>query len=368
MLRSTKLFIFLCAACILPAGCNDEGIDNSNKDGFNRQELLRTWADSLILPGYTNYLQTLLDLKQSATDFIDKPDTSALRKLRSSWLNSYIAWQYVALYEIGKAESVSLRDFTNTYPTSPANIEKYLANGAPNLELPSTRSEQGFPALDYLINGSAGSDTGIVNRYISEDGLGAYTALLIDRLIDLTTQVRDHWDNGYRNQFMENSGSSASSSVNKIVNDYMFYYERSLRAAKVGIPAGVFSSMPLSDRVEAYYHPAASRTLFMHALQNCIYFFNGTRSVESSAGLAAYLDHLQTIQGGEQLSLLINHQFVVITEKALLLRESFKEQVEKDNQGMLVLFDALQENVVLLKVDMMQALNIKVDFVDADGD
>lgn len=126
--------------------------------------------------------------------------------------------------------------------------------------------------------------------------------------------------------------------------------------------------MPLSDRVEAYYHPTASRMLFLHALQNCSYFFNGTRSAERSAGLSAYLDHLQTIQGGEKLSLLINHQFAVTTEKAMRLRESFREQVEMDNQGMLALFDALQENVVLLKVDMMQALNIKVDFVDADGD
>ena len=31
-------------------------------------------------------------------------------------------------------------------------------------------------------------------------------------------------------------------------------------------------------------------------------------------------------------------------------------------------FDALQMAVVLLKVDMLQAINISVDYVDADGD
>jgi hypothetical protein len=31
-------------------------------------------------------------------------------------------------------------------------------------------------------------------------------------------------------------------------------------------------------------------------------------------------------------------------------------------------FDAVQEVVVLLKVDMLQLLNINVDYVDADGD
>ncbi len=35
---------------------------------------------------------------------------------------------------------------------------------------------------------------------------------------------------------------------------------------------------------------------------------------------------------------------------------------------MLLTFDELQRNVILLKVDMLQALDINVDFVDTDGD
>ena len=35
---------------------------------------------------------------------------------------------------------------------------------------------------------------------------------------------------------------------------------------------------------------------------------------------------------------------------------------------MILSFDELQKNVVYFKLDMMQALNITVDYVDADGD
>lgn len=35
---------------------------------------------------------------------------------------------------------------------------------------------------------------------------------------------------------------------------------------------------------------------------------------------------------------------------------------------MLQTYDELQKNVILMKVDMLQALNINVDYVDADGD
>ena len=35
---------------------------------------------------------------------------------------------------------------------------------------------------------------------------------------------------------------------------------------------------------------------------------------------------------------------------------------------MLITYDVIQVAVVLLKVDMLQALNINVDYIDADGD
>ena len=35
---------------------------------------------------------------------------------------------------------------------------------------------------------------------------------------------------------------------------------------------------------------------------------------------------------------------------------------------MLQTYDMIQENVVLMKVDMLQLFDIKVDYIDADGD
>ena len=47
--------------------------------------------------------------------------------------------------------------------------------------------------------------------------------------------------------------NTATSSINKLVNDFIFYFEKGYRANKIGILAGVFSDNPLPDRVEAYY-------------------------------------------------------------------------------------------------------------------
>ena len=50
------------------------------------------------------------------------------------------------------------------------------------------------------------------------------------------------------------------------------------------------------------------------------------------------------------------------------LDENFSEQISTNNSKMLQAYDELQRNVVLMKVDMFQALSINVDYVDADGD
>ena len=50
------------------------------------------------------------------------------------------------------------------------------------------------------------------------------------------------------------------------------------------------------------------------------------------------------------------------------LTNSFYQQVNTDNTQMTLTYDELQKVVILLKVDMLQAMNINVDYVDADGD
>ena len=66
--------------------------------------------------------------------------------------------------------------------------------------------------------------------------------------------------------------------------------------------------------------------------------------------------------------MLINNQFVVAFDKIDLLDDSFVSQISNDNLKMLGAYDELQRNVILMKVDMLQALSIDVDYIDADGD
>jgi hypothetical protein len=74
------------------------------------------------------------------------------------------------------------------------------------------------------------------------------------------------------------------------------------------------------------------------------------------------------MKNGEDLSALIDDQFDVSRVLITALNPNFYEQINTNNVQMLEAFEALQDNVVLLKSDMMSALSINIAFESNDGD
>lgn len=344
------------------------------QDNFDRQAMLSNWANKNIIPGYTAFATKTEALKVAGTAFANEANEANLTTLKDTWLAAYVVWQRVSMFEIGKAEELRLRNNLNIYPTDVAALEENVLQGGYNLELNSEIDQQGFPALDYLLFGIKDSEAAILEFYTTNENANQYLSYLVElvtRIDDLTDTVLADWNDKFKDEFIANSGNSATASVDKLVNDFLFYYEANLRAGKVGIPAGVFSGNPLSDRVEAFYKKEGSKILLLEALDATQDFFNGYEfgsSTTRNESLSAYLDALNTVKDGADLTSLINNQFDAARTTINDLNDNFAAQVETDNSKMLATYDQLQLNVVLLKVDMLQALNITVDYVDADGD
>jgi len=357
------VFVLIIAAC----SSSDDGPGAT--DDFNRKAMLENIADNIIIPAYQSFSTDMTALKTATSDFVNTTDEANLISLRQAWSTAYTSWQSVSMFEIGKAEDLLFRDFLNVYPVNITNIESNISSETYDLASVSLQDEQGFGALDYLLNGLSTTDATIVAFYTDATSGSAYETYLTDvvnRMIDLTSEVVADWNGSYRDTFVNNSGSSATSSVDKLVNDFIFHYEKHLRAGKIGIPAGVFSGAPLEDRVEALYKADLSKTLFnanLNALQN---FFNGKHFSSSVNGesLKTYLDN----RDKKELAVMINDQFNLSRTTAAGLNNDFSEQVRTNNNLMLETYNELQKNVVFLKVDMLSAISVIVDFIDADGD
>lgn len=297
-----KVFVYatILFSLLIVAGCgNDDdgtGGNGQTPDNFDREAMLTTWVDQFVLPAYTDFLQSSEVMKTAASQLNDAPDATTLASMRTAFTQAYRDWQKISIYQIGRAEAIGLREQVNVYPTAVAGIEANISDGQYNLELPSERDRQGFPALDYLLYGSAADEAAILDRLVNEGSLRAYILDLSTRIDDLTREVNQAWLDGFRDEFIQNSGSGATASVDRFVNDFIFYYEKFLRAGKIGIPAGIFSGSELPTHVEARYNRAIGRTLTIDALDAAQGFFNGEASDGmTNFGLADYLDYLNKI-------------------------------------------------------------------------
>jgi len=380
-----KYILSIITLLLILIGCSTddsgiEDIDGNNPDSdlignvFNRENMLINWADNIILPGYNSFLSTLKVLNNSFENLKSEGTAAALQDFKEKWLLSYKEWQHVSMFEIGPAEEIGYRLQMNTYPADRELIESNIISASYNFELPSTRDAKGFAALDYILNGINSNDTDLLNTLTQNQDSSKYIQYIEDIIADMSSQtnyVIDTWNGSYRDSFIANSGSSASASVDKFVNDFIYYYEKHLRAGKMGIPLGVFLGSPAPQTIEVYYSPEQSKIMFLEGLNAVQDFFNGVHynSNQSGESLASYLTALESIKGSQNLADLINEKFDIAREAVDALG-SFKSEIELNNPptNMLMAYDKVQSIVPLFKVDMISAMSINIDYVDADGD
>tara|TARA_R100000935_G_C2825881_1_gene162256 strand:+ start:93 stop:1193 length:1101 start_codon:yes stop_codon:yes gene_type:complete len=360
--------ILIIASLIFTAcssGDESNGSGENEADTFDRGAMLENWADNIIVPSFDNFKNSTQQLEDLSIAFASNPSAENLVALRSQYESSYLDFQTVAMFDIGKAEELNYRRFLNTYPLATSEVESKIASGTYNLKLPSSFTVQGFPALDYLLNGLGETDAEIVEKYSSE----SYRNYLLDvskRINSLSMEVNSSWQGDYRDTFISSTSSSSTGSVDKFTNKFIMYYETFLRSGKIGYPAGAFTGSPSPINVEAYYSTALSKKLYLRALKTTEDFFIGKHFNSSQSG-KSYKQYLEFLERGDLANDIIS-QFSTINSQATNLDDSFKSQVETNNTLMLGAFDELQKEVVLLKLDMVQALSISINYVDSDGD
>ena len=339
---------------------------------FDRGAMLTFWADKIIIPSLESFNESLFQLLEATNSFIDNPDQEKLSQLREKWLTAYKSWQFVEMFDIGKAEEIYFKNRLNLYPVNRDRVDSNIDSGSYDLDKAENFTSQGFAAIDYLLFGIGENDDSIVSKYlVSDSSHSKYLKDVVSKAVELTNIVKVDWEEGYRNTFVELTDNTATSSINKLTNDFIFYYEKGFRANKIGIPAGVFSGSPLPDRVEAYYGRVYSRALAIEAASAVDNFFNGrSYSDNEDVGLSlkSYLDFVEGDGVSSKLSDEIDAQIAASIESIGSLKENFVDQVNENNIEMLKTYDVIQAGVVMLKVDMLQKLNISVDYVDADGD
>ncbi|MBT1697432.1 imelysin family protein [Fulvivirgaceae bacterium PWU4] len=377
MTKLNKITALGVVVLILSACGGNNGDPSPGENAKDRKPILTHWADNIIVPSYAAFKGKFDVMVSKGDAFATAPDAASLVAFRAAWVDAYAEWQKVELFEFGPADRYTLRSFFNIYPTDVNGIAANISDPSASLDLPASYTRQGFPALDYLINGVGSDDQAIVAYYTaSVEGpkRTAYIKRLTSRMNTLLTNVITEWGT-YRDTFISKTGLDVSSSTGLVVNAYVLYFERYIRTGKIGIPSGATvttAGVPYPEKVEAFYKKDLSLALVKNATLAVQGFFNGKDVVTGTEGpsLASYLDALEAkdAASGTLLSTVIKNQFSEINGKLEPLSPNLTQQVQTNNQAMLDVYAAMQKMVRILKVDMTSAMSVTITYTDNDGD
>ena len=380
MKRFLKYFILI----LVVISCSKENgnSDKQNTPEFDRSTVLVNLADNIIIPNYNAFQGKMNELKSSSEKFISELDSentsSNYDDLHNKWVEAYMSWQKIEIYDIGKSEEIYFKSKMNTYPADHSRIENNISTGTYDIENPNNYACQGFPSIDYMIHGIDNDKEKIILKYRENEKYGQYLQDIIKEMDENTTEVVSSWSN-FRSTFVNSYENTATSMFNMLTNDFVYYFEKGLRTNKIGIASGVFSNEELPNKIEAYYSSLnafepISKKLLIEALNSVENFFIGKSSDGLSTGSSfkTYLDYLRSSNNNGEENTDLGQTILTKIETARNtinnLDDNFIDQINNDNIKMLQAFDALQVIVVHLKVDMLQAFNVNVDYVDADGD
>ena len=376
-MRFLKIFITTSLISFSISCSENENQQTSTSDNYDRSALLTNVVDNIIIPSHQKFQEELTLFTEDLSEFNSNRDIENLENLQLQFIEAYKYWQHIEMFNIGYAEEIYYASKMNIYPTNVSRINDNI-NGA-NFDLdnnPNQYSAQGFPAIDYLLFGLGQNNSEIINIYLenqNDNPTLVYLSLLATKMHNNTADVLDYWINN-RQEFINSTDNSASSSLNMLANDFVYYYEKGFRANKIGIPAGVWSGL-LPQNVEAFYRKDISKILAKEALTACTKFFNGTHfnGQFSGDGFYDYLAYLDDTNYSNSSMFIGLNDDIVSTfsnadEKLNSLDNNFVSQIESNNMQMLEAYDAIQQGVVRLKTNMLSILGISVDYYDADGD
>ena len=366
-------YIYLTLISILLFSCETQtGNVDDRIDNFSRIALLENLTNNIIVPNNKNLQSNLEELNNILINFTNNQTQTNLSELRNTYVDTYIAWQSVEMFNLGKAEEIDYTKAMNTYPCNTTTINNNITEQAYDFNdanWPSWAS-QGLPALDYMLYGLDSDSNLIINNYtdqVNGDKYLDYLSSIINQMIINTNSVVQYWETN-KTSFISSDGNTATSSLNLLTNDFIYYYEKGLRANKIGIPCGKWNNYQIYEiGVEGYYRRNISKRLTLEALSACTKFFSGVGFNSDTISGISYVDYLQS-KGNPDISVDIINGLDLAKSSINSLNNDFRIQLLTDNLSMLEAYDAVQKVVIDLKTDMLISLQITVDYNDSDGD
>ena len=392
--RFLKFFYIISALLIIQSckksGCTDPDALNYNIDAqkddngclyedYDKLSLLTNLADNYIIPSLDAYKSRIIILNIHVDSFIENPSISNLTLLRTNWEEALLSWQDVGFLDFGPSEYILLRKQTNTFPIDTTELNNFITIADWNLEYTSSYDSKGLQALDYLLFKPGHTESELITYFQNNTNAKNYLKALAEDLNQNISYVTNQWVS-YREDFINDfevtqsnfSTNSQGSSISNIINALCLHYEFYVRRGKVGLPLGVFngfSQLELPELVECYYSGKSTQNL-VRSINSLRKYVTGSSYLNNDNGLGLddYMDFVNAEQNSQQLSTVIDNQFLTILDELNNINGPLSEEIINNKSQITQTYQELQQLVPYIKVDMTSALGVLITYQDNDGD
>lgn len=389
-----KLIYFFSALLIIQSckksGCTDPEALNYNIDAqkddnsclyedYDKLSLLTNLADNYIIPSLDAYKSKIVTLNIHVDSFITNPSISNLTLIRTNWEDALLNWQDIGFLDFGPSEYILLRKQTNTFPIDTTELNNSITLADWNLGYVSSYDSKGLQALDYLLFKPGHTDNELITYFQNNENARNYLKALTEDLNQNINYVTNEWIT-YREDFINDfevttsnlSTNSQGSSISNIINALCLHYEFYVRRGKVGLPLGVFngfSQLELPELVECYYSGKSTQNL-VRSVNSLRKYVTGSSYLNNDNGLGLddYMDFVNAEQNSQQLSTVIDNQFLTIFEELNNINGPLSEEIINNKSQITQTYQELQQLVPYMKVDMTSALGVLITYQDNDGD
>ena len=354
---------FVLAALLGWTGCDPDEAPagpGACTSALSQETLLAATADNVILPAYENLQLATAALQAAKAAFLDQPDKERLATLRAAHDAAYESWQAAEPFQFGPADEWFLRSSFNNFPLDQAAFDRQLNGDGFDFGGPDNY-DKGLPALDYLLY-HKGSVPATVDYLQTTPNALSFLEAQVDDLQRRASAVLTAWREGYREQFVANTGTAAGTGLSLLINRLNAHYE-SIKRERLGIPAGVLTiGIANPTRVEAY-HSDRSLLLAERALLASRQLYTGG----TGAGMDDYLSELDNPEAAA-----LNKEILDRYEAALTavrsLDGSLSELVETEQAAVTEAYAEVTRQLVYTKTDLPALTCVSITYIDNPSD
>ena len=358
--------VTLLAGLVACSGDDDDGGGSGGASGNGDAavgDLLDTLATGVIVPGYTDLVDSLGGLGTALDDLCAQPSPAGLDAARRAWDTAALAWQRTRPVSVGPAMDRRLMSSV-AYPTRPDDVAEVLAGTGPvtpETLADSGASARGLATVELLLFEPDASDA--LEAGPADGRRCSYAAAATTLAGDAAQVVLDDWNGEgqagepYTDQFVAGMDGDPQKSLSAVVNEVAHALQtlddQGLRGISV---AEGPDDVPTNQRDGAAGHRVADLKALLDTVQVVI----------EGPGGDDGLGQLVTARS-EETGQRLDDALATAVETVGALPDSIPDTLAAPDD-LAAASDAAAQLKVVVSTEVASLLGVTIGFSDADGD